>query len=151
MNSSATVSRRSVDLSSYPDLVVIYLGMRVNAARGIGALLGIGPKLSAFGAQKPEGLLSQDIFLFSLRHAGIRQYWRDLESLEAFTRSDPHRTWWRNFTKDSHGAGIWHESYRLRGGMEGIYMNMPPFGFSSFAPSLDPVGARQSARGRLAS
>ena len=30
---AAKVLRRTVDLSAYPDLVVIYLGMRVNAAR----------------------------------------------------------------------------------------------------------------------
>ena len=30
-------SRRTVDLSQYPDLVVIYLGMRVNALTGMRA------------------------------------------------------------------------------------------------------------------
>lgn len=30
------VTRETVDLSAYPDLVVIYLGLRVNAWRGIG-------------------------------------------------------------------------------------------------------------------
>jgi hypothetical protein len=33
MNTSVT--RRTVDLSAYPDLVVMYLGMRVKALRGI--------------------------------------------------------------------------------------------------------------------
>jgi hypothetical protein len=40
------VSRRVVDLSSYPDLVVMYLGMRVNAFTGIKALVGFGPKIA---------------------------------------------------------------------------------------------------------
>jgi hypothetical protein len=40
---SSTVHRQTVDLSSFPDLVVIYLGMRVNAWTGVKALLGLGP------------------------------------------------------------------------------------------------------------
>ena len=32
--------RETVDLSAYPDLVVIYLGMRVNAITGIKTVLG---------------------------------------------------------------------------------------------------------------
>lgn len=41
------VDRRAVDLSSYPDLVVIYLGMRVNALTGLKTLLGFGPRISS--------------------------------------------------------------------------------------------------------
>jgi hypothetical protein len=41
MNSK--VERQTVDLSTFPDLVVIYLGMRVNAWTGIKTLLGCGP------------------------------------------------------------------------------------------------------------
>lgn len=32
---NSTVHRQTVDLSSYPELVVIYLGMRVNAWTGV--------------------------------------------------------------------------------------------------------------------
>lgn len=38
-------TRKTVDLSSYPDLVVIYLGMRVNAIAGLKTLFGFGPKI----------------------------------------------------------------------------------------------------------
>ena len=41
------VDRRTVDLSAYPDLVVIYLGMRVNAFAGLKRLLGLGPQTPA--------------------------------------------------------------------------------------------------------
>jgi hypothetical protein len=41
-----TTPRRTVDLSQYPDLVVIYLGMRVNVLRGVKTLFGFGPKIS---------------------------------------------------------------------------------------------------------
>jgi hypothetical protein len=40
------VERRTVDLSGYPDLVVIYLGMRVNRLMGLKTLLGFGPRIS---------------------------------------------------------------------------------------------------------
>jgi hypothetical protein len=40
-----SVERRTVDLSAYPDLVVIYLGMRVNRLTGIKTVLGFGPMI----------------------------------------------------------------------------------------------------------
>lgn len=41
------VNRRTVDLSDYPDLVVIYLGMRVNAFTGLKTVFNLGPQISA--------------------------------------------------------------------------------------------------------
>jgi hypothetical protein len=38
--------RETVDLSAYPQLVVIYLGMRVNTIAGVKTLFGFGPKIS---------------------------------------------------------------------------------------------------------
>lgn len=137
------VERRTVDLSSYPDLVVIYLGMRVNRMTGIKTLLGFGPKISASVAEQPEGLLRHETVFYSIfpMHIGMRQYWRDMDSLLKWTRSDPHRQWWLNFLKDSGGTGFWHETYFLRGGMEAIYDDVPqPLGFMGFAPVLPARG-----------
>ncbi|HVH86487.1 MAG TPA: DUF4188 domain-containing protein [Terriglobales bacterium] len=91
----STVQRKTVDLSSYPDLVVIYLGMRVNAWYGVKRLLSIGPQINASLAAKTEGLLHHEQIFYSLfpAHVGMRQYWRDLPSLLAWTRSDPDRQW----------------------------------------------------------
>lgn len=82
--SSKHADRRTVDLSAYPDLVVICLGMRVNRIAGLRTLIGFGPKIAKAAEPKPEGLLSHESFLWSLfpMHAGIRQYWRDFPSLE---------------------------------------------------------------------
>ena len=66
--------RETVNLSEYPDLVVIYLGMRVNALTGIKTLLGFGPKISQAVNAKPAGLLLHENLLYSLRHFGMRQY-----------------------------------------------------------------------------
>jgi hypothetical protein len=42
---NSTVERKTVDLSTFPDLVVIYLGMRVNALTGVKTLFGPGGSL----------------------------------------------------------------------------------------------------------
>jgi hypothetical protein len=51
------IDRQTVDLSDYPDLVVIYLGMRVRAFTGLKRLLGLGPQIRAAGTERPGGLL----------------------------------------------------------------------------------------------
>jgi len=148
----ARVDRRTVDLSAYPDLVVIYLGMRVNALTGIKKLLGMGPQIAASVKAKPDGLLLHEDLLFSLFpvHVGMRQYWRDFESMERWTRSAPHREWWKQFLRDSGGTGFWHETYSIRGGIEAIYDDMPrPIGLMKFAPLSPARGSVFSARQRL--
>jgi hypothetical protein len=52
-----TRTRFTVDLSNYPDLVIIYLGMRVNELRGLLPALQFGPKLEKAMKEKPVGLL----------------------------------------------------------------------------------------------
>lgn len=144
-------SKVSVDLSAYPDLVVVYLGFRVSTLRGLKALLGIGRGLRALKRDAPDGLLCDEPIVFALNHVGMRQYWRDFDSLERFTRSDPHKTWWRQFSKNPAGSGFWHEAYRRSGGMEAIYIGMPePIGLAAFAAAKAPVGSFMTSRDRLA-
>jgi hypothetical protein len=145
------VERLTVDLSQYPDLVVIYLGMRVNVWTGLKALVGIRPALRGAVKANPDGLLRHEEMLFSLAppHVVMRQYWRDYVSLEAWTRSEPHRQWWQDFLRDSRGTGFWHETYFMRGGMEAIYDDMPIHpGFAHFAPLVPARGRMFSARSR---
>jgi Domain of unknown function (DUF4188) len=145
------VQRQTVDLSKYPDLVVIYLGMRVNRITGLKTLFGFGPKISSSVMAQPDGLLGHGVFLFSLfpTHLGIRQYWRDMESLLKWTRSGPHRQWWQSFLKDSGGTGFWHETYLRRGGMEAIYDDVAqPIGFMTFAPLVRARGPMFGAAAR---
>jgi hypothetical protein len=145
------VQRQTVDLSGFPDLVVVYLGMRVRRPRGLLRLIGLGPDIRKSWQQEPEGLLLHEDIVWSLAppHLGMRQYWRDLESLERWTRSEPHRLWWRDFLRDSGGTGFWHETYFARGGFEAIYLDMTtPRGMAHFAPLQDARGALFSARRR---
>lgn len=146
------VDRRTVDLSGYPDLVVVYLGMRVNRITGLKTLFGFGPRIADSVTAKPDGLLLHENFLFSLfpTHVGMRQYWRDMDTLLVWTRSDPHRQWWKNFLRDSEGTGFWHETYSMRGGMEAIYDDVhSPIGFLRFAPVVPARGAMFGASHRI--
>ena len=102
------------------------------------------PKISSSAAAQPAGLLSHETIVYSLfpPHIGMRQYWRELESLLAWTRSDPHRQWWKSFLNNSGGTGFWHETYFRTGGMEAIYDDIPkPVGFMRFAPVAPARGA----------
>jgi hypothetical protein len=75
------IQRMGVNLSAYPDLVVIYLGMRVRNLQGLKTLASFGPQISAAVEEKPEGLLLHESLLYSLfRCTGMRQYWRDFRS-----------------------------------------------------------------------
>jgi len=145
------VNRQTVDLSGFPDLVVVYLGMRVNRMTGIKTLMGFGPKISSSVAAKPDGLLRHENLIYSLfpMHAGMRQYWRDMDSLLKWTRSEPHRQWWQSFLKDAGGTAFWHETYCRRGGFEAIYDDVPqPIGMMGFAPVVVARGPMFGAAAR---
>jgi hypothetical protein len=126
-------TRRSVDLSGYPDLVVVYLGYRANAPRGLLTIM-----------------LLQEFFLLGPFHVGFRQYWTDFAHLKTFTVTGQHATWWASMGKDTKGGGFWHETYCKSGGIEALYIDMPPLGLGRFAPELDPVGPFMTSAQRLA-
>ncbi len=146
-----TAVRREVpDFSACPDLVVIMLGMQVHTGYGLKTLLGLGKPIDAAGVGRPDRLQHyENRSIFSLRptHIGMRWYWRDPQSLEAWSKSDPHRIWWRDFLRDSRGTGFWHETYHLRGGMEAVYVDIgKPVGFSTFMPMVPALGTMSSRR-----
>jgi hypothetical protein len=149
---AAKVERRTVDLSQYPDLVVIYLGMRANSFKGMRAIMKLGPQIQKSVDAKPDGLLLHENFFFSFFpiHGGMRQYWRDFDSLERFTREMPHSQWWTEFLKHKSETGFWHETYSMRGGIEAIYDDMiQPVGMMQFAPVVPAKGRMFSARHRI--
>ncbi len=146
------VSRRAADLRGYPKLVVIYLGMRVYGLRGLLAVIRLRPEIRKALRQDPDGLLFHESFYFSLfpLHIGLRQYWRDFDSLERWTRSFPHQEWWKELVRDGQGTGFWHETYLVENRVEGIYDGMREHvGLLQFAPSVCATGKNLFARGRL--
>jgi hypothetical protein len=149
---ASRVNRQTVDLTDYPELVVIYLGMRVNRLHGVKTLLGFGPKISGSVAAGPDGLLLHENLVYSVfpMHVGMRQYWRDMGALTAYARSQPHREWWSAFLRDSGGTGFWHETYLRQGGIEAVYDDIPkPTGLLSFAPAKAARGPLFGASSRL--
>src|SRR5438105_15930732 len=81
----------------------------------------------------------------------MRWYWKDFASMERWTRSEPHRMWWQSFLRSSGGTGFWHEVYCMRGGIEGVYVdvNRPPVGVQALAPGVPGRGPMFTARQRL--
>lgn len=135
------VQRRTVDLRDHPDLVVIYLGMRVNTPRGILTIVRFARALDKAIHPRPDGLLHHERLIYSPRQLGWRQYWRDLDSMLAWARSHPHRGWWTDYLREHKGAGIWHETYSMRGGMEAVFDAMPvDVGLAAFAPQASAEG-----------
>lgn len=149
---AARVNRTTVNLTDFPDLIVIYLGMRVRTFRGLKTVMSFGPKISAAVKAQPEGLLLHESVFFSVYplHVGMRQYWKDFASLESWARSLPHQEWWKDFLRDSGGVGFWHETYSMRGGIEAIYDDLTePVGMARFAPLQTAQGPMFNARRRL--
>jgi hypothetical protein len=129
--------RVTADLSAYPDLVVIYLGMRVEEPRGLETLERLGPAIQASVEEEPDGLLLHEQLHFSddPPHLGMRQYWRDFDSLEAWARELPHKSWWTDYLRDRGGTSFWHETYFRSGGFESMYVDVDaPVGLGRVAP-----------------
>ena len=146
------MEREAADLSAYPNLVVIYLGMRVYTLRGLASVLSLRNEILREIRRRPDGLLDHESFYFSLfpLHIGLRQYWRDFAALEAWTRQFPHQQWWKNYVQNPRGTGFWHETYCREGGIEGVYDHMrESTGLLRFAPRIPAVGRMSGARERL--
>ena len=146
------IQRMTADLSAYPDLVVIYLGMRAQSMRGLITLGTFGPGIAKAVAEKPDGLLLHEQLFYSVfpLHVGMRQYWRDFDSLEKWSRSLPHKQWWAEFVRKPAGVGFWHETYFRRGGFESVYDELAePVGFLKFGTPVKAEGPMFSARQRM--
>lgn len=141
----------AANLADYPNLVVIYLGMTHDSFKGLRTIGKIGPQIQKAVDAKPDGLLLHERLFYGFfpLHVGMRQYWRDFESMEHWTRSLPHQTWWKDFLKDPQGTQFWHEAYCMKGSMEGVYLNIDNIGFLQFAPRTEKIGRMFSSRDRL--
>lgn len=149
---SEGVRRQTVDLSKHPDMVVVYLGMRVKSLRGLTALAKFGKRTAAVFDADPDGLLHYERIIFSLLppHMGMRQYWRDFDALEEWARSPPHREWWKEFVRDPEETEFWHEAYSMSGGVDAIYDYVDsPIGMMNCLPVVPAEGNRYSARERI--
>src|SRR6476619_8652806 len=126
--------------------------MRVEEPRGLATIETLGPQIQAAVDEAPDGLLLHERLMFGEEplHVGMRQYWRDLASLEAWSLELPHKDWWSTYLRDRGGTSFWHETYFRRGGFESMYVNVddPPVGLGLFAPRVAATGPMFSARQR---
>jgi hypothetical protein len=151
----AKIVARRVTADIEGDFVVFLIGMRINKPwkphKWLPVFMAM-PRMIRELERRPESG-----FLGHIRSLGvIVQYWRSFEHLEAYARDPNQRHWpaWVDFNKRvarSRGdVGIWHETYRVRGGeYECVYSGMPPFGLAKGSSMVDVVGQLESARGRL--
>lgn len=155
--STQRIERLTPDFSKHPNLVVMILGMKAISFKGLMTIVSmlLRQVVTKAAEQQPDGLLyAQNTILFSLRpfHIGLRWYWRDEESLMAWSKSKPHAFWWSSFSKDTRGTCFWHETYFMQGGMEAMYVNLDiRTGLQSFLPMQAMVGtfAERLALSRL--
>jgi len=151
----AKIVARRVTADIEGDFVVFLIGMRINKPwklhKWVPVFMAM-PRMIRELERRPESG-----FLGHITNLGvIVQYWRSFEHLEAYARDPNQRHWpaWVDFNKRvgrSRGdVGIWHETYRVRGGeYECVYSGMPPFGLAKASSMVDVVGQLESARGRL--
>ena len=145
----SSVRRSTVDLTPYPDLVVMYLGLSLRSPRGISTIFRFLRRIRGAVKAKPDGLLVHEICYFPPFTFGMRQYWLDFASLEAWARAAPHRDWWKEYLHDTKGTGLWHETYFMNGGVEAIYDNVDaPIGLTRFAEVVPAEGSLFNARMR---
>ncbi|BCL84225.1 transcriptional regulator [Ktedonobacteria bacterium brp13] len=138
--------------------VVFLIGMRINHLfafkRWIPTALAMRSMLILLYRHPGIGMLGSQLFFYR-RGIGVIQYWRSFEALEQFARSkeDPHLAAWRRFNRaigTDGSVGIWHETYLVEAGQqEGVYNNMPLFGFAAATQHVPAVGRNETARRRL--
>jgi hypothetical protein len=136
-------ARTTVDLSGYPDPVVIYLGMRVHGLRGIRTLLGFGPQIRRSWQAMPDGPSFTKTLSghWSSRMPACASTGGTSSLSSAGPAPDPHQRWWKTFLRDPGATGFWHEAYSASGRIEGIYDDIrSPIGMSRFAPSVPARG-----------
>lgn len=152
-------SRQTVDLSNYPDLVIVRAGMRAHSVRGVVKLASYGYQIlesvnGIDGSKEltPEGLLHMEDEIHSILppHVIIRQYWKDMDALEEWTHTGTHSELWDRLSENPEGTSFWHELYS-QDGIEAIYngMESSPTGMMNFAPTESLEGDLSPIQERL--
>ncbi|MFZ2014893.1 MAG: DUF4188 domain-containing protein [Nocardioides sp.] len=125
------------------------------ATEASGLLLAMADMLDELEADPSSGLLGYT------RHGEpgkgvLVQYWRSFDALEAYARNPGARhapvwrAWNRLGSEDRAGAGIWHETFKVKAGdYEAIHQNMPVMGLQNAGRPITVSEAKDSARARL--
>jgi hypothetical protein len=137
------------------DIVVFLIGARVNKwwllPFSLPILASMPRMLRELARDPSSGFLGVQ----SLGLGGMVQYWRSIEDLNRYAhdRSRQHKPAWLRYMRQLLGngaAGVWHETYAVKGGMyEVVYTNMPRVGQGRFRPLVPATGERATASKRL--
>lgn len=106
-------------------------------------------------ASNGAGLLKNEQIVMGWNHFGFLQYWRDLDALLAWSRTEPHTGWWKDAVQRQRQRGdfsIYHETYvATPKGFEAIYLSLGEHrpGASGFGLLQPPKGHMATARGRV--
>jgi hypothetical protein len=104
------------------------------------------------------GLYETEYFLYDAKHAGLIQYWRSFDDLEAWACKNPeHTRWWKEVESENkwRHLSIYHEVYLIdRSQVETVYnlggknpkQKHPLPGMASFLPSKEPTHPRARKR-----
>lgn len=139
--------------------VVFLIGMRINRLwqvwRWFPVFLAMPRMLSELARDPGLGLVGRPRTFLSGRTILVWQQWRSFDQLEAYARAagHAHLPAWRDFnrrTRGNHAVGIYHETYLARPGtVEGVYVNMPPFGLGAAFGTQEAEGAARTAAQRI--
>jgi hypothetical protein len=144
---------------SLEEMAVVRIGFIAHSVSSWFYLLSLGGPIDKSVEQakaKDAGLLSSEMFRFSISHVGILQYWRSFEELESWSHSEPHAHWWKEAVERSRKKAdfvVYHESYLVpKANFESIYLNLRPedrVGATSFGESKEAIGPLTASRDRL--
>lgn len=141
------------------DIVVFIIGMRVNKRLAFHKWLPVfnampGMIRELYTNKEELGFLSMESY-FGLRTTVMIQYWRSMDDLLAYAKSEKHLTAWKNFNQkvgNNDAVGIYHETYQLKNGnYEAFYGNMPHYGLGKALNPIPVTAKLNSARERLKS
>jgi hypothetical protein len=138
--------------------VLFIIGMRINHWWKLTRWLPMAsamPRMLRELAERPQlGYLGGKVWFG--RTIALVQYWRDVDSLNAYARARAHKHLpaWTAFNQATGGSGdvgIFHETYQVKpGSYECVYVDMPRFGLGAIADLVPAVGPLKDAAGRMA-
>jgi hypothetical protein len=155
----ATINKGRLTASFAGPVTVFVIGMRINRLLRVGKWLPVvramSPMIRELRDRPESGFLGSEAMLRDLRTVSMIQYWRDFDSLEAYTRDREQSHWpaWTAFNRavgNDGTVGIFHETYTVQAGSyETIYVNMPSVGLGRVAGLQQATGSRSEARSRM--
>ena len=139
------------------DFVVFLIGFRINKPwqvhRWVPVMWAMQPMIWELRRDPGRGLMATHLGWMFGGFAYV-QYWRSFEQLETYARARDakHLPAWARFNRRLRGndaVGVYHETYRVRGGeYEGVYVDMPRTGLANAGDHV-PVGSSSTASRRL--